>query len=74
MIQVTTVTNLVEDCLLWADKGPFENLFSAISQLDGVADVEELTLVVDVGVVAVDLAVARESVDDVVADGRRIAR
>lgn len=69
-----TDINLIEDGLLWADETPFEDLFGAISQLDGVADVEELALVVNIGVVAVDLAFARESVDDVVADGCGVAR
>ena len=67
-------TTLVEDGLLGADEAPLENLLGTIGQFDGIANVEKLALVVDVGVVAVDLAVTRECVDDVVADGRRVAR
>jgi hypothetical protein len=67
------LTNLVEDGLLGADETPLESLFRSIGQFDGVADVEELALVVDVSVVAVDLTVTRKSIDDVIADGRGVA-
>lgn len=68
------MTDLVENGLLGADETPFESLFGAISQFDGVANVEELALVVHIGVVAVDFTVACESIDNVVTDGSRIAR
>lgn len=48
-------TYLIEDGLLRANETPLEDLFSAISQLDRVADVEELALVVNISVVTVDL-------------------
>lgn len=65
---------LVEDGLLRADEAPLEHLLRTVGQLDGVAHVEQLALVVHVGVVAVDLALARERVHDVLADGGRVAR
>lgn len=67
-------TDLVEDGLLGADETPLESLFGSIGQFDGVADVEELALVVNISVVAVDLTVARKSIDDIVADSGGVAR
>lgn len=66
--------NLVEDGLLGADETPLENLFRSIGQFDGIANVEELALVVDIGVVTIDLAITGECVNNIVADGRCVAR
>ena len=65
---------LVEDGLFRADEAPLEHLGRVVGQHDRVADVEDLAVVVDVGVVAVDAVVALERVDDVGPDGRRVAR
>ena len=65
---------LIEDGLFGADEGEFEHGAGAVGQDHRMADVEELALVVDVSVVAVDAVGARESVDDVGPDGRRVAR
>ena len=64
---------LVENGLFGADEAPLEDLFSTVGQIDRVTDVEELAFVVNISVVTVDLAFARESVDNVIANGRRVA-
>lgn len=68
------MTDLVENGFLGADETPLESPFGAISQFDGVANVEELALVVDISVVAVDFVVAWKRIDNVVADGGGVAR
>jgi hypothetical protein len=64
---------LVENSLFGADEAPLEDLFGTIGQIDRVTDVEELAFVVNVSVITIDLAFARESVHYVVANGRRVA-
>ncbi len=66
--------DLVKDGLLGADETPLEDLAGSVGHGHRVAHVEELALVVDVGVVAVDAVFARERVDNVGPDGRRVAR
>lgn len=54
---------LIENGLLRADEGPLEGLLGTISQSHRVADVEELALVVDIGVISVNFVFTAESVD-----------
>lgn len=68
MIEKTVLeTHLIEDRLGWADEAP-ANRAPRLRQ----AHVKHLALVLHVGVVAVDSVLARERVDDVVADQRRV--
>ena len=60
---------LVEDGLVWTDKAPLEHFLLAVRVLDRVADVEQLTVVGHVSVVAVGATLAGELVDNVLADG-----
>ena len=60
---------LVEDGLVWTDKAPLEHFLLAVRVLDRVADVEQLTVVGHVSVVAVGPAVTGELVHDVLPDG-----
>lgn len=69
-----TVYYLVEDGFFGADEAPLEGLFLSVGELDRQTDVEQLTVVVNVGVVAVDARLAREGIRDVRADRRRVAR
>ena len=70
----TRMTHLVEDGLSRADEAPLVDGAGSIGQLHRVANVEELAFVVHIGVVAVHFAIAAERVDDVLADGRGVAR
>lgn len=64
---------LVKDSLFRADEAPLESLLFAVGELDRQTDVEQLTVVVHIRVVAVDPRLAGEGVRDVGADGRRVA-
>ena len=60
---------LVEDGLVWTDKAPLEHFLLAVRVLDRVPDVEQLTVVGHVSVVAVGATLAGELVHNVLADG-----
>lgn len=64
---------LVKDSFFRADKAPLESLLFAVGELDRQTNVEQLTVVVHIRVVAVDPRLAGECVRDVGADGRRVA-
>ena len=64
---------MVKYCVFGADEAPPEGLVAAVGVGYGKTYVEELTVVVDVRVVAVAAAFAAEGVADVEADGGGVA-
>lgn len=68
-----TSSYLIENRLFWTYEAPPEHLTPAILVLHGQTDVEQLTVVVHVGVVAVSAALAAKRVADVVADAGGVA-
>ena len=55
--------------MIGTDEAPFEHLSLTIGIEDGVADMEQLTVVGNISVVSIHPALARELVHNVLADG-----
>ena len=61
--------HLIEDGLVGTDEAPLEHFLLAVRILDGIADMEQLTVIGHVSVVTVGPALTGELVHDVLVDG-----